>query len=56
MGKEYFFTVDSPIKSEKVKPILIGWSFKYFYEHERVQVCLTIFLDEKAGKELKDNP
>ena len=51
-----FFTLGSPISPEKVKPILTGRSFRYFYEHEQNQVCSKIFSDEKAGKELNDNP
>ena len=51
-----FFTVGSPIKPEKVKPILTGWSFKYFYKHEQNQLFSAYFLNEKARKDLKDNP
>ena len=42
-GMRDFFTVGSPIRLEKAKPILTGWSFRYFYEHERNQVCSVIF-------------
>ena len=51
-----FFTIGSPIRPKKVKAILIGQSFRYFYEHEQNQVCSKIFSDEKDGKELNDNP
>ena len=51
-----FFTVGSPIRPEKVKLILTGWSFRYFYKHEQTQVFSEIFLDEKARKDLNNNP
>ena len=50
-----FFNVGSSIRPEKVKPILTGRSFKYFYEHER-NIARRSFLDERVVKELKDNP
>ena len=43
-GMGDLFPVGSLIRPEKVKPILTRWSFKYFYECERNQVCLAIFL------------
>ena len=42
-GMRDIFTIGSPIRQEKVKPILVGWSFKYFHKHERNQVCSAIF-------------
>ena len=42
-GMGDFFTIGSPISLEKVKPLLMGQSFRYFYEHERNQVCSAIF-------------
>ena len=43
LGKEYFFTIGSPTRPKKVKPILTRRLFKYFYEHEGNQVFSTIF-------------
>ena len=33
-GMGDFFTIGSLVRMKKVKPILTGRSFKYFYEHE----------------------
>ena len=51
-----FFTIGSPIRLEKVKPILTERSFKYFTSMNKTKFAQKYFLDEKAGKELKDNP
>ena len=47
-----FFTIGSPIRMEKVKPILTGWSFRYFYELNETKFSRQYFLYEKARKEL----
>ena len=46
-----FFTVGSPIRPKKVKPILTGRSFKYFYKHERNQVMKWSTWFTKGGKQ-----
>ena len=51
-----FFTVGSPIRPKKVKPILTGWSFRYFYVMNETKFAQQSFLDEKARKELNNKP
>ena len=51
-----FFTVGSPIRLEKVKPVLTGWSFIYnLTSMNETKFAQKYFLVETAGKELKDN-
>ena len=49
------FTIGSPIRLEKVKPVLMDDHLDTFMSMNETKFARWYFLDEMDGKELKDN-